>query len=61
MALVCEPPVVVLDEPTTGLDVVTQARILEEIAALRDEQGMAMVYVIARPRGRRARSPTASS
>src|SRR5207302_2858972 len=25
-ALVCGPPVVVLDEPTTGLDVVTQAR-----------------------------------
>src|SRR5207302_4353012 len=45
MACVCEPPVAVLDEPTTGLDVVTQARILAELARLRDEQGMAMVYV----------------
>jgi peptide/nickel transport system ATP-binding protein len=45
MALVCEPPVVVLDEPTTGLDVVTQARVLEEIDRLRRERGIAMVYV----------------
>jgi peptide/nickel transport system ATP-binding protein len=45
VALVCEPPVVVLDEPTTGLDVVTQALILEELLRLRTEQGMAMLYV----------------
>jgi peptide/nickel transport system ATP-binding protein len=45
VALVCEPPVVVLDEPTTGLDVVTQARILDELRRLRAEQGMAMLYV----------------
>ena len=45
MASVCEPPVAVLDEPTTGLDVVTQDRILGELKALRDERGMAMVYV----------------
>ena len=44
-ALVCEPPAVVLDEPTTGLDVVTQARILEEIDRLRRESGLAVVYV----------------
>jgi peptide/nickel transport system ATP-binding protein len=44
-ALVCEPPLVVLDEPTTGLDVVTQARVLEEIDRLRRERGLAMVYV----------------
>ena len=36
---------IVLDEPTTGLDVVTQARILEELLRLRDELGIAMVYV----------------
>jgi peptide/nickel transport system ATP-binding protein len=45
MASVCEPPVAVLDEPTTGLDVLTQDRILRELARLRDEDGMAMVYV----------------
>ena len=41
----CEPPIAVLDEPTTGLDVLTQDRILGELMRLRDEQGMAMVYV----------------
>jgi peptide/nickel transport system ATP-binding protein len=44
-ALICEAKVVVLDEPTTGLDVVTQARILEEIDRLRRERGVAVVYV----------------
>jgi oligopeptide/dipeptide ABC transporter ATP-binding protein len=45
ISLVCEPPLVVLDEPTTGLDVVTQARVLEEVDRLRRERGLAMVYV----------------
>ncbi len=45
LALVCEPPVVVLDEPTTGLDVITQARVLEEIERLRRERQLAMVYI----------------
>jgi peptide/nickel transport system ATP-binding protein len=45
MASVCQPPVAVLDEPTTGLDVLTQDRILLELRRLRDEEGMAMVYV----------------
>ncbi len=44
-ALSCEPAVVVLDEPTTGLDVVTQQRILRELLRLRDERGISMVYV----------------
>src|SRR5207342_1107603 len=44
-SLVSEPPVVVLDEPTTGLDVVTQARVLDEIKRLHQERGLAMVYV----------------
>jgi peptide/nickel transport system ATP-binding protein len=45
MATVCEPPVAVLDEPTTGLDVLTQERILEELLRLKAEERMAMVYV----------------
>ena len=45
VALSCEPPVVVLDEPTTGLDVVTQARILDEVSRLRSELAVSMVYV----------------
>jgi peptide/nickel transport system ATP-binding protein len=45
VALVCEPPVVVLDEPATGLDVVTQARLLDELVRLRQEAGVSMIYV----------------
>lgn len=45
VALVSEPPIVVLDEPTTGLDVVTQAQILDELTRLCSEQGLAMIYV----------------
>jgi len=45
MASACQPPVAVLDEPTTGLDVLTQDRILLELRRLRDQDGMAMVYV----------------
>ncbi|WP_173009961.1 ABC transporter ATP-binding protein [Mycolicibacterium sp. P9-64] len=44
-ALVCEPAVIVLDEPTTGLDVVTQARVLDALLRLRDEKDVAMLYV----------------
>ena len=36
MAFACDPPVIVLDEPTTGLDVVTQAVILEEVGRLQE-------------------------
>ena len=41
----CEPRVVVLDEPTTGLDVITQAAILEELQRVRQVHGISMVYV----------------
>ena len=44
-ALVCRPAVVVMDEPTTGLDVVTQAHLLEQIGRLREELRLAIVYV----------------
>jgi len=44
-AVSCEPPIVVLDEPTTGLDVVTQARVIEAVDRLRREHGLGLVYV----------------
>jgi peptide/nickel transport system permease protein len=45
MALACEPRVLLADEPTTALDVTIQAQILDLLASLRDELGMAMVFV----------------
>ena len=45
MALACEPDLVVLDEPTTGLDVTTQEQIVELLAELRGRIGMSMLYV----------------
>jgi peptide/nickel transport system ATP-binding protein len=45
MALACEPDLVVLDEPTTGLDVTTQDQILELLAELRGRLDMSMLYV----------------
>jgi len=44
-AMAPDPRLVVLDEPTTGLDVVTQDRILKELLRLRDEQQVAMLYI----------------
>jgi peptide/nickel transport system ATP-binding protein len=45
MASACQPPVAVLDEPTTGLDVLTQEKILLELRRLRDQDGITMIYV----------------
>ncbi|MFJ2562614.1 dipeptide ABC transporter ATP-binding protein [Streptomyces sp. NPDC087568] len=45
MAIAARPKVLVLDEPTTGLDVVTQRSVLDLIGALRDELGLAAVLV----------------
>ncbi|MER6012004.1 ABC transporter ATP-binding protein [Streptomyces bluensis] len=45
MAIAARPDVLVLDEPTTGLDVVTQRGVLDLISGLRDELGLAAVLV----------------
>ena len=45
MALACNPSLLVLDEPTTGLDVTTQDQILRLLIELRSRLGMAMLYV----------------
>ncbi|MBL8908752.1 MAG: ABC transporter ATP-binding protein, partial [Rhizobiales bacterium] len=45
MALAGEPELLLLDEPTTGLDVTTQLGILDLLAELRDQSGKAMVCV----------------
>jgi peptide/nickel transport system ATP-binding protein len=44
IAFACKPDLIVMDEPTTGLDVITQARLLEVIAELRGGHA-AIVYV----------------
>jgi peptide/nickel transport system ATP-binding protein len=45
MAFACRPAVIVLDEPTTGLDVSTQAHVLETIRSLAAMHGVAALYV----------------
>jgi peptide/nickel transport system ATP-binding protein len=45
MAFACRPSLIVLDEPTTGLDVTTQRHILETVRALCRSYGVAAVYV----------------
>jgi len=45
MAFACRPSVIVLDEPTTGLDVSTQAHVLQTIRQLCRNHGVAALYV----------------
>jgi peptide/nickel transport system ATP-binding protein len=45
MAFACRPSLIVLDEPTTGLDVSTQRHVLETIRGLCRSHGVAAVYV----------------
>jgi peptide/nickel transport system ATP-binding protein len=45
MALFLQPQVVVLDEPTTALDVIVQAQILNVIKDLRERLGLSLVFV----------------
>ena len=45
MALVCTPQILIADEPTTALDVTIQAQIVELAKALRDDLGMAIIWI----------------
>ncbi|MBC6443610.1 MAG: ABC transporter ATP-binding protein [Rhodobacteraceae bacterium] len=45
MAIIAKPDVLIADEPTTALDVTTQAHILGLIKDLREETGMSVIFV----------------
>lgn len=45
MALVCEPELLIADEPTTALDVTVQAQILDLISGLQAETNSAVIFV----------------
>ena len=45
MALACEPKILIADEPTTALDVLIQAQILELLENLKKETGMSMLLI----------------
>ncbi len=45
MALVCEPDILIADEPTTALDVTIQAQILELMGELQRKMGMAILMI----------------
>jgi oligopeptide transport system ATP-binding protein len=45
MALSCNPQILIADEPTTALDVTIQAQIIELVKRLRDELGMAIIWI----------------
>ncbi|NMN74144.1 ABC transporter ATP-binding protein [Rhizobium sp. 57MFTsu3.2] len=45
MGLICEPKLLIADEPTTALDVTTQAQILRLMMALRERAGTAIIMI----------------
>lgn len=45
MALACSPQILIADEPTTALDVTIQAQIVELVKGLRDNLGMAIIWI----------------
>jgi peptide/nickel transport system ATP-binding protein len=45
MALALRPPLLIMDEPTTALDVVVQKDILEQITLLREKLGFSILFI----------------
>ena len=45
MALSCNPTILIADEPTTALDVTTQAQILDLMLELQEKYGMALLFI----------------
>ena len=45
MAFACNPELLIMDEPTTGLDVTTEAHILDLVAKLKETHGSAILYI----------------
>jgi len=45
MAISCMPQILIADEPTTALDVTIQAQMVELVKRLRDEIGMAIIWI----------------
>jgi oligopeptide/dipeptide ABC transporter ATP-binding protein len=45
MAIVCRPPLIIADEPTTALDVTIQAQVLELLQKLRADFGTSLLFI----------------
>ncbi|MGH2617387.1 MAG: oligopeptide/dipeptide ABC transporter ATP-binding protein, partial [Thermomicrobiales bacterium] len=45
LAMASQPDLLILDEPTSSLDVTTQAQLLDELTALRERFGTSMIFI----------------